>query len=153
MKLPTITAALCALAMATEAPLPIVMPASVQTLQVGGNWTRFQYATKDTKAQPAFFLYLEEGQEALLQVTDYYCSGDRFSIMDNGKVLGTTSKAAFDHCLTRTEDIDEAFASSKWSSGQYRLKSGGHQISLRVEASPGQTGAGAVRVVAKHCGC
>lgn len=154
-----VIAILCAsvlsIALGTQAPIPIIMPASVQTLQVGGNWTRFQFAGDHSNAEPGFFLYLQDGDEAILQVTDYYCTGERFAVIDNGKELGSTSKSVYDQCQTTTADINVAFASPKWSSGQYNLKSGGHQITIKVLDNPNQSGAGALRVISKthHCGC
>jgi hypothetical protein len=91
-----------------------------------------------------------------LQVTDVHVAGDRFEVYDTDWLnpIGTTSASA-SVPWEYTSDIDDAYASSRWSSGAFLLAPGDHAIRIKtIETAPlsepgsaaNAAGSGALRV-------
>jgi CHRD domain len=119
-------------AAAAETPLP-----------VDGGWQEFDFAGAGTIAVT---YRLRTEAEAWLRVTDLFCAGDRFRILDNGQPLRQTSAPSTASCDAFTASPREAEPGDEWSSGGWILSPGLHRITILVTASPFEGGSAVVRV-------
>lgn len=113
-------------------------------LALDGGWYSFQFGKEGTYVDTEFCFYLHG--PAILKVTDYYCSGDRFGVKDNGVWLGPTSYVPFDHCHTNTTNPTHAYHSPAFSHAAFHLAPGSHRITLKVLISPYNGGSAAIRL-------
>lgn len=132
-------------------PAPPQLPNPFVHLNVSGGWTKFKFGAANTSVYSHFLIHNEH--PAVLKITDYYCSGDRFMVFDNGRFIGNTSHALFDNCTTTTCDPDHAYYHEEWSHFTYALHAGPHNITLRVIDSPYHEGYAAIRVDPNYMKC
>lgn len=67
---------------------------------------------------------------AVLQITDYQCVGDRFTVLVDGVAVGNTSDVPMpDACAGA--DVDEACALGTFSSGSFAIPDGDHMVEIR----------------------
>jgi hypothetical protein len=111
---------------------------------VGSGWAQMNYGGVGTSWDRTYDFTLSA--PAILKVTDYYCTGDRYNVTDNGVSLGNTSVPGTSTCDDWIGDGDAAFADSRWSSGWWVLFPGNHSISGTLLLSPYGSGIGTVRV-------
>ena len=109
---------------------------------VGGGWERFTFGEVGSSESFCF----HSKHPMVLKITDYFCSGDRFAVYDNGVFIGETGPTHWDHCKTSTCDADRAFESGSWSSLTHALHPGHHNVTVKVLLSPYSEGFGAIRV-------
>lgn len=128
---------------AVEGPAPS-LPNPIVHLEVGAGWTKFKFGEANTTVYSQFRIH--NTRPAVLKLTDYFCSGDRFKVYQNGKYIGDTSPTVFDKCKSTTCDPDYAFYHEPWSHFQQALEPGHHNITLRVISSPYKEGYAAIRV-------
>lgn len=135
-------------AQATQPPQPIIPNLPTQLLTSNGSWHIFQFGNPHTLAQPHFQVYLAE--PAILRVTDFWCTGDRFDVFAGDRYLGQTGPTSFDRCYTNTTDIEKAFHDPRWSSGTFEIGAGSYQIRIVPVESPSWTGVGAISLIPKR---
>lgn len=111
-------------------------------LPVNGGWTTFPFGPMGTVTPIMFNLFCP----GRLNITDIYCSGDRFAIFDNGVFLGNTTKPVFDDCASNSTNPNFTEQSPLWSHGSFDLLPGWHNISIVVIRSPYDGGYGSIRV-------
>jgi PEP-CTERM motif len=96
---------------------------------VGDGWHSFSWtgtgATGGTQVEPAF----TGTGPVTVKVTDAFVSGDRFSLSDNGKLVGLTSQLNGGPAPW-TDNPNTAFASSLFSNGTFILGAGPHSLVL-----------------------
>jgi len=97
-------------------------------LTVGGGWQSFNWSNGPYVWNNEGAFTFDVPIPTILKVTDFYVDGDRFDIYDSSTLIGTTSPPANDGDYTL--DIDFAYASPKWSSGELLLAPGAHSITL-----------------------
>jgi len=84
----------------------------------------------------SFSFSIAAGQIGTLTVVDAGFSGDRFTVSDNGAVLGVTSTAsAGDVTGPSVVDFDAALADAHFSRGVFTLGAGAHSISGLMSTS------------------
>ena len=120
-----------------------------EKVQVGGGWERFTFGNVGSTESFCF----QSKQSMTLKITDYFCTGDKFAVYDNGVHIGDTSPTHFDECKTSTGDADFAFEHGAWSSLSYALAPGHHNVTIKVLASPYKEGYGAIRVDSVYYKC
>lgn len=135
-------------AQATQPPQPIIPNLPTQVLTTNGSWQIFQFGDPNTLAQPYFQVYLAE--PAVLRVTDFWCTGDRFDVFAGDRYLGQTGPSSFDKCYTTTTDIEKAFRDPRWSSGTFEIGAGSYQIRIVPVDSPSWTGVGAISLIPRR---
>lgn len=111
-------------------------------LPVGGGWQYFSwYGGPGVWNVEGAFTYDYPGS-TILKVTDCFIDGDQFEVYDGGMLVGTTSVPANDG--DATGDIDYAYSSPKWSSGDFLLGPGSHSITLyTIQIASGYSDGGA----------
>jgi hypothetical protein len=90
-------------------------------LVIGGGWQVFSW--EEGEPAPAAPEFTIEGG-ACIRITDAACWGDRFSLSDNGELIGTTSLPTIANppeCEGDIIDPDAAFADPNFSSGTFAL--------------------------------
>lgn len=85
---------------------------------------------------------------AVLRVTDAGLAGDAFEVFDNGVLLGSTSTPLGTAADDANGDYAAAFASNKWSHGEWSLTAGTHVITGVTSISVFGAGEGAVQIAA-----
>jgi len=118
------------------------MDGTIQYLPVNEGWNQFPFGPVNSVTPIMFHLY----RPGMMNLTDIYCSGDEFSIYDNGVCLGKTSQAIFNQCASNSSNPDFTQLSANWSHGSYNLLPGWHNISIVVTKSPYNQGIGSIRV-------
>jgi hypothetical protein len=113
-------------------------------LTVGCGWTQFKFGPVGSTVHPAYHFHSDV--PTILKITDYYCTGDRFEILDNGRSIGRSSESCFDDCKTTTGNPQHAYENDQWSSFTASLTPGRHNITIKVLSSPYKEGFGAIRV-------
>lgn len=117
--------------------------ADAAVLTVGGGWVQFAFDGVGSSWDTNFTF----SGPATLRVTDAFRSGDQFAIYDNGILLGNTSVPGSTGDQIGA-DYDAAFADARWSSAEFILGAGSHDITGIVLLSPFGTGGGAVELLA-----
>ena len=119
--------------------------ASADTLPVNGGWTTFGWSTNDAGAVVFSGPYTFSGAAAV-SVVDCCAVGDRFSVYDNGSLLGTTDPTfgSPSPCFD-----GDACWNSGMSQGLFLVGDGSHSISFELYAAApgfeGQPGNGFLR--------
>ena len=137
---------------------------SSRTLAADGQWAGFAvdanlppYSSNwiDADHAPLSFSFtVAEGFQGVLTVVDSVYSGDRFTVTDNGLVLGTTGAAVdgYDAVNPGTFNPDDALANPNFSRASFTLGAGTHTVtgwlstSLVVDGAPTLATEGAVRL-------
>lgn len=132
-----------------------VAEGTIGYLPVNGGWMTFPFGPVGSVTPIMFQLYCP----GRMNITDLYCSGDRFEIFDNGVCLGLTSKPIFNDCASNSTNPDYTESHHQWSSGSWDLLPGWHNISIVVKDAPYNGGYGSIRVdtIQRHdfapCSC
>ena len=111
-------------------------------LPVNSGWLTFPFGPTNSTTPIMFNLFCP-GQ---LNITDLYCSGDRFAIYDNGVFVRNTSVPVFNNCSSNSTDPNFTQRSANWSHASIDLLPGWHNISIVVITAPYGGGFGAIRV-------
>lgn len=111
-------------------------------LPVNGGWMNFPFGDVGSITPIMFNLYCH----GVMNITDLYCSGDRFAIYDNGVLLGDTSHPVFNGCASNSSNPNYTQLQGNWSHGSFHLLPGWHNISIVVMKSPYHHGIGSIRV-------
>jgi hypothetical protein len=80
-----------------------------------------------------------------LRLTDMFCAGDEFRVMDNGTPLQATAPATAATCDAFTSSPTRAEVGDAWSSGGWLLSAGRHTITVTTSRSPFGGGAAFMR--------
>jgi opacity protein-like surface antigen len=118
---------------------------AVKTQQLPfGHWVRFGVGGQGTYDFQGVFTFQSDGP-VRLRVTDGFCRGDRFGVLDHGHALFQTSDVPVDQtCLEQpfATTGSEGWHDSGYSRGSTPLGPGPHRIRLRSVLSPfgGSTG-------------
>lgn len=119
---------------------------TAQSVPIGGGWIEFFFGGPGSVAGPFTFAHRTP---VVLSVTDAFCVGDRFGILENGGVVGVTSTPAV------PPDCEPPFAARQprpafhqglYSAGMVLLPGGAHEITIRASRSPFGAGAAFLRV-------
>lgn len=138
--------------------------AQAATLAADGQWAGFAVDANlppysiswiDADHAPLSLRFtIAEGFQGVLTVVDSVYSGDRFTVTDNGLVLGTTGAAVdgYDAVNPGTFNPDDALANPNFSRASFTLGAGTHTVSgwlstsLVVDGAPTLATEGAVRL-------
>ena len=138
-KIPQVSNDVC-----TSERQPDKCPNDIAILQPDAQWHRFVFGKAGSTVTLKFVANLRA--PALLDITDLFCPGDAFRVLDNGKNLGRTPLKRADGCKVKTSNPDVAFESDTWSHRSFELGKGKHVIEIKVIRSPYCGGAGAIRL-------
>lgn len=112
----------------------------------GLEWNLFYFTNVGVASSNSYGVLLNV--PAILEVTDMYCIGDIFAIMNGDTLLAYTSNVTVQsNCPTSTFDPDFAFYSTMWSSVSTLLLPGFYSIRIVPVSSPFTAGTGALRLV------
>lgn len=111
-------------------------------LPVNGGWMNFPFGDVGSITPIMFNLYCH----GVMNITDLYCSGDRFAIYDNGVLLGDTSHPVFNGCASNSSHPGYTQMQGNWSHGSFHLLPGWHNVSIVIMKSPYGHGIGSIRV-------
>jgi hypothetical protein len=99
-----------------------------------------------TGSQASNTFTVNTGEIVSLQVTDYQCAGDVFSVYDGNTLLFTSSAVAGPDCSPWTPDPNVAWADARFSKGSITLKPGNYNIRIVLASAPYGGGMVAIRV-------
>jgi CHRD domain len=116
--------------------------AATVPLGLNAGWQRFEFAGAGTTA--AVF-EVTTPIETWLRLTDAFCAGDQFDVLDGASDLGPTSAPTATSCGVSTESQTRAEVGDEWSSGGWLVPAGRHSITVKVTRSPFGVGAAFVR--------
>jgi hypothetical protein len=119
---------------------------STQPVPIGGGWIFFDFGGPGSVAGPFTF---SSRTPVVLSVTDAFCVGDRFDILDQGSLMSVTSTPALPpDCAPpfQTDLPRPAFYQGLYSAGMVLLPAGTHEITIRARLSPFGAGGAFLRV-------
>jgi len=120
--------------------LLLAAPTTLSASVIDAGWTQFQFGSLGSVTQVSFDLE----EDAMLNVTDAFTSGDMFTVSANNILLGNTSNVPADAGINIGNDFDAAFASAAFSSGTWLLAAGSYLIDFTVfQSALGFSGGGA----------
>ena len=103
-----------------------------------GQWVAFNAGLAGTFDAQGLFKFTSE-KRVVLRVTDAFCRGDRYRVLDHGHRKGTTSRVAVDSSCTRLPFAStgpEAWNEPGYSRIRLVLPPGHHRIRIRSLRSP-----------------
>lgn len=117
---------------------------AVEDMQPTNSWRFFRFTTAGSPALTRYeFLAPKPFQ---VSITDLYCTGDVFTGLNNGILLGQTPIPEGEPtCLNITLDPEVALKSTAYSSISGTLPSGLYNITIVPVISPWNAGSAAVR--------
>ena len=110
-------------------------PTAAQTLPFGV-WTGFSAGPTGSTSQVFTF---SSRTPVLLRVTDAFCRGDEFRVLDRGFALFNTSTVGTDpSCdgIPHLEGPRAAWRDQSYSKGRFLLQPGEHSVTIRITDSP-----------------
>lgn len=119
-------------------------------LEANGAWTKFHFWEAGAASKQVFQFKINRPH--LLDVTDFMCSGDSFSVLSvdslrGNEIIATTlGKGAFDNCLTFAATPQQAWNSENFSHVRHLLEAGTYQLQIVANKSPAGAGQGAIRL-------
>ncbi len=120
--------------------------AATATSLAFGRWTGFEFgAAGSTTAAFTFF----SDTPVLLRVTDGFCRGDEFRVMDRGFAIFTTTNVASDPSCDDEPNVGSgpgAWADPSYSKGRFLLQPGFHRVRIHVTESPFGAGGAFLRI-------
>lgn len=122
------------------------MPTGTEAVPIGGGWVEFGFGSQGSVAGPFTFAHRTP---VVLSVTDAFCVGDRFNILEDGGVVDVTSDPAVPPTCSPPFSAGKprpAFYQGLYSAGMVLLPGGAHEITIRASRSPFGGGAGFLRV-------
>jgi hypothetical protein len=111
-----------------------------------GVWTEFSFDQTGT-ATAAFTFFSRS--PVLLRVTDAFCRGDEFRVLDHGYPIFNTSAVATDPSCDDSPFVGgpwEAWRDQTYSKGRFLLEPGSHRVKVRVTDSPFGGGGAFIRI-------
>jgi hypothetical protein len=120
-------------------------------ITVGGPWRQFQWGTGTPFATPTFDYFFN--CNSIVEVTDAFCKGDRFSVFDGSISLGLTSFTPTDRACTPTVSNPSVAKMSGYSTRSFIRGRGTHSIRIRAIRNPFQGGAGFIRIRPTRSNC
>ncbi|MFN8422810.1 MAG: hypothetical protein U0470_05220 [Anaerolineae bacterium] len=83
-----------------------------------------------------------------VRITDAFCTGDSFRLLDGGRVVLETPRVANDapNCTAFEDDPSQAYLSPLFSHGEVVLPAGSHSLTIQVIDSPYGGGGGFLEV-------
>jgi hypothetical protein len=122
---------------------------ATEALVIGGGWQDFNWSGPAIPgtASPEFTF---EGS-ACVSLTDAFCSGDQFTLYDDGSAVGSTDFPGDTACEPNIADPDEAFSNPRFSNGTFFLGEGSHTLLVSVVLNPFAPGSGAGYIRADEC--
>jgi hypothetical protein len=115
--------------------------AAQQPLVVNSGWQEVLFGPVGSTVT----LDLSAPTETWLRLTDMFCAGDEFRVLDNGMALQPTAPATASTCGTFTASPTRAEVGDAWSSGGWLLPPGRHVITVSPSRSPYGGGSALVR--------
>lgn len=119
--------------------VPSAAAAAVPTQHLPfGSWVRFDVGAVGSFDTQGVFTF-RSAAPVILRVTDGYCRGDRYRVLDHGHRLLLTSDVALDpECddMPFLTDPAQAWRDPSYSKGRRRLAPGYHRIHIREVRSP-----------------
>lgn len=139
-------AALCFLAAApasagtatpAERNLPQQQSATTAAQQLRfGVWTLFSVGETGSESEVYRF---SSSTPVLLRVTDAFCRGDEFRVLDRGYAIFTTSVVGTDPSCDDVPHVTRgrpAWVDQSYSKGRFVLQPGRHAVKIRITDSP-----------------
>jgi CHRD domain len=115
--------------------------AAEQPLMVNSGWQEVLFGAVGS----TLTLDLSAPTETWLRLTDMFCAGDEFRVLDNGMPLQPTAPATASTCGAFTSSPTRAELGDAWSSGGWLLAAGRHTITVSPSRSPFGGGSAFVR--------
>lgn len=121
-------------------------PAHCSQLDVNGGWYKFRFGKTGSTVHKCYD-FVTVGP-AVLRIAGLDCSGDAFSVYDNGNLILQTPLVNGDNCHQANTLVSphKAYESENYSHGRVNLAPGAHSIKIVVARSPQKHGVGALRV-------
>lgn len=117
----------------------LASPTALYAATIDGGWESFQFGALGSVTQVSLVL----GQDARLDVTDAFLSGDMFEVSLDSIILGDTSTVVDDAAVQLGSDFDAAFASAAFSSGSWFLSAGSYLLDFKkIQSALGFEGGG-----------
>ncbi len=112
----------------------------------GLGWYSFFWNGPGTQfVEPSPFTY-SATKPSVVSVTDAFCRGDRFRVLDNGVPIGDTTPPTGIDCQPNIDNPFFAFSDPTYSHESFLLPPGSHSITIQVIANPYDGGGGYIRV-------
>jgi hypothetical protein len=114
-----------------------------------GQWVAFDVGAVGSFDSQGVFTFMSD-EPVVLRVTDGFCRGDRFRLLDHGHRLLLTSDVALDPSCDDNPfvtDPDQAWRDRTYSKGRIRLAPGYHRIHIREVQSPFGGSTGWIKIV------
>lgn len=150
-RLGTISFAMVALALLVS-PASAAGSAQVPRPLPFGQWVAFDAGTVGTFDEQGLFTFASQ-TPVRLRVTDGFCRGDRFSVLDHGVRVLTTSDVNVDGDCDRLPFATtgpEGWNDAGYSRGRLVLAPGRHRIRLRSVRSPFGGSTGFIEILRVH---
>jgi len=134
---------------------PPVAPESCPILVVGENWSnstdtppRFYW----NEGEPVFStdcFYYESDREIRIDLTDAFCTGDRFRLYIDGNPVAETTPTSGAVCDApgETQDPNVAFGNPQYSWGSFPGPAGSHSVTIEVIENPFDGGGAYIRAL------
>lgn len=117
-------------------------------LPLDGGWQEFFFDDVGSSWSQTFTFTIQD--DAWLQVTDAFLSGDRFAVQIGGITVNTSAPAS--QGVAVSDDYDKAYAFSDWSSLEVQFAPGTYAVTGRAILSPFDTGRAAVQLTSSSFG-
>jgi hypothetical protein len=101
-----------------------------------GQWTLFEVGKTGSFSDVYRFT---SDTPVMLRVTDAYCRGDEFRVLDRGSALFATSTVATDPSCDDQPDVETggaAWRDASYSKGRFLLQPGHHWVRIQITDSP-----------------
>ncbi len=129
------------------------VPPPADSITIGGGWQRFTWGPGLPTVGPFTFT---ADTPVTFEITDLFCPGDTFMVLDNGAFVGATNiVAGFPRLMTYScsvDDPDIGFTNPTLSHGTFTLPAGAHSITIQLVNNPFNNGGAAFRVDAANPG-
>lgn len=117
-------------------------------MKPNSGWYKFYYGNEGTVAWQSYSFDLP--YQSVITLTDCFCPGDRFQLIDNGRVLLNVNQCPFPDtaCTIQNQvaDPDQCVKDGNFCSGSAILPPGPHNITIGVLDSGLTAGAAFVRL-------
>jgi hypothetical protein len=120
--------------------------AAVVTVGKSPAWSFSPFGGTGSQALNTFLI--DTMEFLTLQVTDFQCIGDVFSIYNGDTLLFSTHDVDADGCAAFQPDPDLAFSNPEFSKGSFTLSPGSYNLRIVLKSSPYGGGTLALRAVA-----
>jgi hypothetical protein len=117
-----------------------------------GQWTAFDAGPAGSFDAQGLFRFTST-TPVILRVTDAFCRGDRYRVLDHGHRKFTTRKVAVDADCDRQPFATtgpEGWHDRGYSRGRIRLRPGSHRVRIRSLRSPFGSSTGFLEILRTH---